>query len=162
MNDSRRMPPDRRFRLLATIAFIVLLSGCAGRGDSRPKCETPVGRDPVLGNSFNLRYGERSILAGEDLVLTFVQVLEESRCPVGVQCIWEGNARVGVNVEKPPSRSATLELNTSRRYDTEATYQGYRVQLLQVVPYPRHGHTLQAADYCANLKIVRAQAAGKS
>jgi hypothetical protein len=84
-----------------------------------------------------------------------VQVLEESRCPVGVQCIWEGNARIGVKAEKPPSRTATLELNTSGRYDREATYQGYKVQLLQVVPYPRHGHTLQATDYCANLKIIK-------
>lgn len=139
--------------------FIVLLSGCAGSAGSRLKCEM---QDPALGSSFNLRYGEHSTLAGENLTLTFVQVLEESRCPVGVQCIWEGNARVGVKAEKPPSRSATLELNTSGRYDTEATYQGYKVQLLHVVPYPRQGHTLQATEYCANLKVVRAQAAEKS
>ena len=148
------------FRFLATIPFIVLLSGCAGGAGSRPKCETPTGQNPVLGSSFNLRYAEHSTLAGENLTLTFVQVLEESRCPAGVQCIWEGNAKVGVKAEKPPSRAATLELNTSGRYDREATYQGYKVQLLQVVPHPRPGHTLQATDYCANLKIVRAPAAG--
>jgi hypothetical protein len=148
------------FRFVATIPFIVLLSGCAGGAGSRLKCETPTGQDPVLGSSFNLRYGEHSTLAGENLTLTFMQVLEESRCPVGVQCIWEGNARVGVKAEKPPSRSATLELNTSGRYDREARYEGYKVQLLHVVPHPWHGYTLQAIDYCANLKIVRAQAAG--
>jgi len=144
------------------MVFIVLLSGCAGSGDSALKCETPAGQDPVLGDSFNLRYGEHTTLARENLTLTFVQVLEESRCPVGVQCIWEGNARIGVKVEKPASRPVTLELNTSRRYDTEAAYQGYKVQLLQLVPHPAHGGTPQPTEYCAELKIVRAQAAGKS
>jgi hypothetical protein len=160
LNGSRRMRPDRRFRSLATIALIVLLSGCAGSAGSGLKCETPTGQDPALGSSFDLRFGERSTLAGESLTLTFVDVLEESRCPAGVQCIWEGNARVGVKAEKPPSRPATLALNTSGRYDREATYQGYRVQLLTLLPHPAHGQTLQATDYCANLKIVRAQAAG--
>ena len=152
----------RSSTLLATLPFIVLLSGCAASAGNRLTCETPTEQNPALGSSFNLRYGERSTLAGENLTLTFVQVLQESRCPVGVQCIWEGNARVGVRAGKPPSGSATLELNTSRRYDTEATYQGYKVHLLNVVPHPGHGHTLQATDYCANLKIVRAQPAGTS
>jgi len=156
------MRPDSRFQFLATIPFLVLLSGCAGGAGGGSKCETPVGQHPVLGNSFNLRYGEHSTLAGENLTLTFAQVLEESRCPVGVRCIWEGNARIGVKAERPPSRPATLELNTSGRYDKEATYQGYQVQLLNVVPHPAHGQALQATDYCASLKIVPAQAAGKS
>ena len=151
------MRPDSRFRFLATIFFIVLLPACAGGAGGGLKCET---QDPVVGSAFNVRVGERSTLAGENLTLTFVQVLEESRCPEGVQCIWEGNARVGVKAEKPPSGPATLALNTSGRYDREATYQGYRVQLLTLVPHPAHGQTLQATDYCANLKIVRAQAAG--
>jgi hypothetical protein len=142
-------------RFLATIAFIVLLSGCAGTAVNRLKCETPAGQDRVLDGTLNLRYGERSTLARENLTLTFVQVIEDSRCPAGVRCIWEGNARVGVKAEKPPSGSATLELNTSARYATEATFQGYKVQLLQVVPHPAHGQTLQATDYCVNLKIVR-------
>ena len=148
------MRTDRRVRLLATIAFVVPLSGCAGSAASGLKCETLTERNPVLGSTFNVRLGERSTLAGENLTLTFVQVLEESRCPAGVQCIWEGNARVGVKAEKRPSPPATLELNTSGRYAREATYQGYTVQLLEVVPHPAQGQTLQATDYCAKLKIT--------
>lgn len=146
-------------RPLVMLAFVVLLSGCAESSDSRLTCDTPAVQ-PVLGESFNLRYGEQTALAGGNLSLTFVQVLEESRCPTGVQCIWEGNAQIGLKAEHPTSSSATLTLNTSSRYDTEATYQAYKVQLLHVVPYPKQGRSLEASDYCANLKVIHAQGTG--
>ncbi len=75
-------------------------------------------------------------------------MLEDSRCPTGVACIWEGNARVGIAFiafeRWPPGQKSvevsdefTVELNTSSRFDASATHSGLRVELKRLDPVPR-------------------------
>jgi hypothetical protein len=46
----------------------------------------------------------------EDRQLKFVKVLEDSRCPKGVTCIWAGRAKVQVEVWKNDEDSVLKEL----------------------------------------------------
>jgi hypothetical protein len=129
------------------VAVVVLiLCGCAAKA----------GPKPALGATFILRYGERATISTERLSLTFQKVLEESRCPAGVTCIWEGNARIVLKAERPPAAASMLELNTSGRYPAEAAYEGYTVRLRGVRPAPEHGRELDAAEYSAEIEVTRA------
>lgn len=142
-------------RFILILSVVASLSACAGGLDGAPKCDPPKGQGPVLGESFNIAYGEQTGVVGEGLVLAFEQVLGESRCPLGVQCVWAGNARIGVRVEKTPGEPAVLVLNTHSRFATEATYQSYTIALLRVAPYPEQGRPVDASSYCATLKVTR-------
>lgn len=132
-------------RVALAIVVVLALSDCAAKAEPKP----------ALGAIFNLRYGERATISTERLSLTFQKVLEESRCPVGVTCIWEGNARIVVMTERPPAGLSALELNTSSRYPVEAAYEGYTVRLRGVRPAPEHGRVLDAAGYSAQIEVTR-------
>src|SRR5262245_25820104 len=45
-----------------------------------------------LGQEFELKVNQEALIVGEGLAVSFDSVLEDSRCPEGVDCIWSGNA----------------------------------------------------------------------
>lgn len=134
---------------LLIYAAAVLLLGC--------QVASP-GIDPMqvrLGQEFQLRAGQQAIVEGEGLRVRFVSVLEDSRCPEDVRCIWGGNAEVLVNVEAGVSRS-DLKLNTHGADDSpkEVRYQQYSVGLVSLKPGRRTDTKIKAEEYVLML-IVR-------
>jgi hypothetical protein len=105
----------------------------------------PVSREVVLAP------GESSRVDG--LTLKFDGVSADSRCPVGVQCFWEGDAVVTVSVSEPSRAASNLELHTSGRYPREGTYGRYRVRLVSLVPQPREDGGVPAGEYRATLLV---------
>jgi hypothetical protein len=93
--------------------------------------------DPAtpLGQPFALVEGEAAIVDGR-LTVRFSDLIEDSRCPTDVQCVWEGNAAIAVEVSIADSLPATLCLNTNPRFATAATYASYSIELLALDPYP--------------------------
>jgi len=43
-----------------------------------------------------------------DVSITFEKVVEDSRCPEGVQCVWAGNAKIQVKVSQNDSTSEEM------------------------------------------------------
>lgn len=70
----------------------------------------------VLGQPFTLKYGETAQLADDPLRITFDKVVEDSRCPVKVQCVWAGRVIVGLTAALPdgPTTSFELQLGASK------------------------------------------------
>ena len=53
-----------------------------------------------LNEAFALGGGQQASITGEDLSLRFTDVLEDSRCPTRVDCVWlTGQARIAVLVQ---------------------------------------------------------------
>ena len=48
----------------------------------------------LIGKEFSLGIGQTASIEGEKLVIKFKAVLEDSRCPVNVVCVWAGNGKV--------------------------------------------------------------------
>ena len=73
-----------RKHLLWILPIIILvLSGC-----TRPTGEIKAN----LGEKFSLAIGQVASITGENLKIRFKEVIGDSRCPQGVQCIWAGEA----------------------------------------------------------------------
>ena len=130
-------------------AFAVLLLApvlaCGGGG--------PTGTTSArLGEPFDLRPGEVAFVSS-GLRVEFLGVVSDSRCPTGVQCIWEGDATVRLTVLSNGRR--TLELHTSARFDQEAAFDGYLIALEGVDPQPSAGVPIPPADYVARLRVDR-------
>tara|TARA_B100001146_G_scaffold221995_1_gene233537 strand:- start:28603 stop:28968 length:366 start_codon:yes stop_codon:yes gene_type:complete len=85
--------------------------------------------------------GETVVVQG--VSLSFVEVLEDSRCPEDVTCVWAGRARIAVRVKAPgrePESKMLIfgevqgdESDDLTLYDKD----GIRLIGLQLVPYPK-------------------------
>ncbi len=143
-------------RLISFGIACSLLLGCwnAVNGDGHTKGPTQVAR---LGREFKLRARHQVTLKRESLRIKFAAVTEDSRCPANVTCVWAGNAavRLAVSIRGRGSKSLTLNTNRSSSLVGESKYQGYKVSLLGLNPYPESDKGIAAGDYTATLLVSK-------
>ncbi len=108
-----------------------------------------VRKEPVrLGEEFTLGFGESVMLPDSSTTLVFTDVTEDSRCPIGVMCFWEGNARIMLAVNQ-----STIALNTT--LDPKKAYVGnYTIRLNSLSPYPIVNRRIQKEEYVASLVVA--------
>ena len=138
-------------RAWTAIALVAVLAGAACRSNGeRPDVpsspQTPATRD------LELAVGESATANG--LTVKFDGVSSDSRCPIGVQCFWEGDAAVLFSVSEPARASAALELHTAGRFPREGTYGRYRLRLVSLVPQPRQDEPVAAGQYRATVQVA--------
>ena len=102
--------------------------------------------------TFSLRYGHRKTIARGDLSIRFVAVKEDSRCPVGVNCVWAGNAKIQVRVTDRRGRSKLMELNTGGEPRSER-FGRYSINLVSLAPQPMQNEERPHSRYTARLTI---------
>jgi hypothetical protein len=78
-------------------------------------------------------------------------VFNDSRCPIGVVCIWEGNATVRLKYEKYNGKPVLFDLNTNNQFATDSLVDGYKFTLIGLSPYPEIGQQIIQKDYKAEL-----------
>jgi hypothetical protein len=76
--------------------------------------------------------GSKTSKAGK-IKVTFVRIEEDSRCPVGTQCVWAGNARVKIKLSKGRKAPKTYELNSTLDPRT-LTFEGYDIAFVNLSP----------------------------
>jgi len=118
-------------------------------------CDSPTGPSVGIDERFTLSPGESARVASADVTLTFVDVQGDSRCPADAICIQGGDAVVRVRAAGG-SRTETLELHTGDSSRASAQYQGYRVTLAELQPYPFSSRPpISDGDYRATLVVSR-------
>lgn len=106
-------------------------------------------------NDFNFREGKSFVLnedyTSNDNTLTFRIVdMQDSRCPEGVYCIWQGEAKFKVAVDVPVND--TIELST---FDKKTgILENYHFELIEVSPYPVINTEIRPEDYRVRLIIT--------
>ncbi len=99
----------------------------------------------------NFNSGE---LPGEGLIIQIDSVLEDSRCPEGATCIWEGNGKVQITIQAKNSEPKTIELNTTLKPQVEF-YENYAITLVALAPYPKLNHPIKQEDYQITLAVYK-------
>ena len=143
---------------VAAILCCFLLGACASAMRKPARDGMPVVK---AGTEFMLALGDSVNFAQVGAIINFAKVLEDSRCPMNARCVWEGNARIALEFMEfggDPRVSidvtgATVELNTSSRFDTRATYGHYFVELRHLEPMPVAGAPTEG--YIATLFVDR-------
>ena len=110
-------------RRIASLLAVALLAGCAGAAPSSP--QAPHHEDAnvheTAPQTVTLGVGERATLA-DGSQLTYLRLVNDSRCPPDVQCVWAGDA--SIELEWRPgtgaSRTLTLHLNPQAGPDRAA------------------------------------------
>jgi len=110
----------------------------------------PTGPSEVvpLGREFTLRPGESVTIESTDLIVSFEQVAQDSRCPADATCVWAGDAVVVLKVGE-----ASLELRSTTA--PESVVGAYRVRLERVEPVAYRDRTIPPEAYRAVLRVTR-------
>lgn len=108
-----------------------------------------------LGHEFSLRIGENASIKGEELQVRFLEVTEDSRCPTGVVCIWEGrvNCLVEITYRESIYRVGLTEPGLTS-YLSENVFIDYKITY-HVEPYPQAGTEIATEDYRLDLRISK-------
>ncbi len=88
------------------------------------------------------------------IILKFVEVVGDSRCPEGANCIWAGNAQIRITIARGESVSDPLELETNGPKGF-IDFDGYRIKLKALEPYPKSGERTDSATYKATFEIKK-------
>ena len=106
------------------------------------------------GEMVTLAIGQSAQITGEDLEITFAEVVGDSRCPQNVTCIWEGVASSLIRITyKGVSYSIVLDEPglTEQAQDSFFDY----TLTFNLQPYPVAGVEISAEDYRLNLTVSR-------
>ncbi|HEV2860590.1 MAG TPA: hypothetical protein VGX48_06270 [Pyrinomonadaceae bacterium] len=131
------------------LASVALLGGPGGSGAAE---------SARVGREFKVRVGQVVTFGGESLRLRFREVAEDSRCPVGVACVWAGNAEVMLEVGgRRGGLKRTLKLNTnaSSQKAGEGKYGRFTIKLVELNPRPSREGKIAAGGYTATLLVVK-------
>lgn len=94
----------------------------------------------VVGVPFKVPLGGSFALGDTGLTVTFSAVAEDSRCPDGTRCLWQGRAVVSVEVlaGEAPVQTLTLAIPGDLTPDApESLAVGpYTLRLVDLAPYP--------------------------
>jgi hypothetical protein len=98
---------------------------------------------------------ESRALLDTGLTLTFEAVVEDSRCPVGGTCVWEGDAVVRIRIDGAGVKPSIYTLHTNERATREVAHGDVRIRLVSLTPLPTAEGPPRPADYRATLAARR-------
>jgi hypothetical protein len=124
-------------------AAILTLANCSG-------VDTAVVARP--GVEFNLAVGKTATVSGSDYHITFNRVTEDSRCPVDVQCVWAGDAKIELTVSRATALDRRVISLTPP--NSEVTVGDLRIRFVSLAPAPRQSEPPASRAYVAQLLVL--------
>ncbi len=125
----------------------LLLAACSSQ---------PAGSSVSLGQEFSLAPGQSAAIVGEPLKMRFQEVVNDSRCPIGVTCIWEGEVSSLVEITYQGSTNGMV-LTQPGSGQGKVEFQNYDIAF-EVQPYPEAGKPIKKQDYRLQLTVNKKMA----
>jgi hypothetical protein len=134
-----------------TLSALTIAAGLGLFSVACAPVETAIVAEP--GQAFSLPLGKTAAVKGTDVRLTFKDVRADSRCPVDVQCIWAGEAKIGVVISGNGTTEETKVLILTPAADNEARAGNLRIRFVGLAPVPRQADAGTARAYVAQLVV---------
>ncbi|MBI4470620.1 MAG: hypothetical protein HY650_14995 [Acidobacteria bacterium] len=128
-----------------TVLLVLLLTGMGGQNP-------PVPIEVSLGEKFILKAGREAVVLGTQFRFKFNRVVQDSRCPEGVVCVWQGNGQVHIDWERSHGRLISVLLNTGIA-PADAECGGYQVSLVALRPAAKPDVVIDPEEYEAVLMV---------
>ena len=129
-------------RRFALAVCLLSATGCLGNGPMSP---TPIDREVVL------TPGQTAPVASR-LSVRFIGVMGDSRCPADALCITGGDAIVRIAITAGDNQGER-DLHTGNM--EPVVFEGVRIELVQLDPYPFSSRPIDPGEYRATLRITR-------
>ena len=147
--------PTAMLRAASAILAIVV-AGCAATpaaGSGGESQDTSPGVHTLV-----LARGQKSTVGDEPLSVELTAI-SDSRCPARVTCIWAGHATVTLQVGTPGSAAGEVIIGTeapaNMNLPQDASYAGYRFQLIELTPGNADGSTSSVPVQSATIRVSR-------
>jgi len=146
--------------LLCILAVLSFTAGCAneppletaGPPETTPGHLVPVEAELQLG--FWLPIGEEALIESEDLYIGFEEVIEDSRCPLNVECIWEGQASYAVRLTRQEVSDRIILTEAGLGGQGKATFLDYEITA-SLEPYPEDPDGIAPEDYRLRMSVQK-------
>jgi len=106
-----------------------------------------------LGESFSLAVGQSASIDGEELTIEFIDIIADSRCPLDVQCIWQGEVACLVEITYSGTGQQRVLTYPGLTQEPSETQFGSYQFTFSVGPYPEAGKEIKKDEYRLNLLI---------
>ena len=135
------------------VAAFLFFSGCQKDETILPMDELAMisanDKTVTIGEEIFLLMYESVTIVPDGFSITFDAVPEDSRCPRGAVCIWEGRAVIKLTIE---NREACHEIfletpNSQQSQGPAVNLFGRTIKLLLVAPYPNATHQITDKEY---------------
>lgn len=141
-----------RVRLVHVLSLFAV-AACATPSQPSSANENASGVLVQPGREFQLAVGETARIEGTSSRILFRSVMNDSRCPADVQCVWAGNARVVLTLSAQGKPDSALSINTAIE-PRSATVSGYVLRVTGLSPVPRSGTAIPASSYVAKFELT--------
>lgn len=129
-------------RYLAGVFIALFIAGCQGRNDVIVPVRT------TLPGSVALGPGQSVELLEFGLIATFDSVTEDSRCPLGADCIWAGDGATRLTIRRYHADAVTCTLHTT--LDPKLIFvNGLNIELIDLLPHRSLGVIVLPRAYTA-------------
>ena len=88
----------------------------------------------------------------DDYEITFSEILEDSRCPADALCVWEGRISIGIDVK---NKEVIQNIILTSADKTTAYFDSYKINLVNVLPYPFSSKTILLEEYSATIIVSK-------
>jgi hypothetical protein len=127
---------------------VCLLSATACAG-------SPTDPTTPLDARFTLGPSETAVIDDGAVVVQFLGVTNDSRCPGDALCIQGGDAIVAIGVTDVRPPIARYELHTGDSSRGVARHRDLRIELIELQPYPFGSQPFTPDKYRATLRVTR-------
>lgn len=133
------------------ILFALLALGC-NSSPTGPSSTVNGGDTTII-----VQFGH-STQINTDLRVAFDQIVEDSRCPASVVCVWQGNGAIRLNITSGRGEQA-VTLNTAGRanFPREALVAGYMFALEELLPQRQTSDPIPEQQYRARIRVTLVQ-----
>ena len=133
-----------------------------------PREPGAAGEKQIPGQSSMFQMGLGQSIHFGGLRIQFLAVVEDSRCPEDVTCVWQGRVTVTIAVWEEASGSlkgeylGAFDLTLGADPDPEREVADHLIRLEEVLPVPRTGPRIAPSGYTITLSVTQAPPCGES
>lgn len=120
----------------------------------KDKVDNVLTKEYELGKEFTLKIGETVNIKDESSSLKVNKLIDDSRCPSNVNCIWAGQVSFDMSFKKTINQNFTIGFGGSTT--STKSIDGYNIKLIKVSPTAfTSGNTPKESDYLLTLKVEK-------
>lgn len=129
-------------RCLIPLLLAISLVACKSGG-------APAARVASLGQEIQLAPAEQATFDSHGLTVEFVKVVEDSRCPGDVTCVWAGEVKVQLSTRMRAAEAVQHRITAGQ----DATVGEFRITVVQVQPERVSTREISPEEYRVTLKV---------
>jgi len=120
--------------------FLVLLGFSCGSSDDDTQA------------TINLEINECFDAFETNVSICLDSVFNDSRCPTGLVCVWEGDAVAAFTLNHNDNITP-FNLHSNSNFQNDTLIDGITIKLLQITPYPIADQQIDPNDYSVEISV---------